>query len=418
MAESPDDIPIEVLAADGEVSTEASITGQSPSPMWVLLAGVVIAALAFLVVTADDGPTADEAADDPSPSTSPDTSAPTTSGVEARADPVTVAPGRAGPLLGRSFDASLLLGGVDSGWSIIDLDDGSVRPAPFLDGVPARAITPVRGGVAIVDVVDAVPVVFPVTDGDEPVVPRRLDVAGIPGRDPADPAVLVLAADDPDELWVLHVRASGSSPGLRATLLGLDGDVLAGPIDVPGTPIAATSRSVVFDVGGRTFLAGTDGIDQIGPGTAYDAAGGVVARAACDEVARCAESIHDVDAAATSTGPLLPTQAVSDGRITMVLSRQGGLVTVAGFAPQEGVDFTPAVTLRVTPRGGQSAVIDVPSIRAAPAWLPDGESLLVLTNIGLQHISIEEGLLAGRRIEGVDVGASTSVFVIPGGGEP
>lgn len=423
MAESPDP-PIEVLTSGDDASTGMTHARKHVSRKWLLVVGVLALAALFLVVTSgDDRAAEDPAANDRTPSTSqqssgPDSAAPgptTTTPDLAPVDPVTVDPGRAGPLLGRSVDAMLLLGGGESGWWVVDLTDNSARPAPVLDDVPASAITPVRDGVALINPVDAVPFVFPLTGAagsGSPAPPRRLDT-GTHGDVVTGPAVLVLAGDGPDQVWVLHGSRRGSSAGLQATLVGIDGVVLAGPIDVPGTPVAATSRSIVFDAAGRTFLASVDGIDAVGVGTTYDAAGGVVARVVCDEEAQCAESIHSLGTGAAAAGSSIPSQVVSDERITMVLSAQGGLVTVSGFVPDLVLGFTPAATLRVTPPGGEPADIDVPSIRAAPAWLPDGESLVVLTNIGLHHVSIEDGRWTGRRLEGIDVGDATSVFVIP-----
>lgn len=423
MAESPDP-PIEVLNSEDDASTGTAPARTGVSRKWVPVVGVLFFAVLFLVVTSDDDQAAENAAaNDRNPSTSQQSSGPdsaepdptTTTPDLASVDPVTVDPGRAGPLLGRSFDAMLLLGGAESGWWVVDLTDNSARPAPLLDGVPASAITPVRDGVALIDPVDAAPLVFPLTDDDgtgAPVTPQRLDV-GMPGPDITGPTVGILAGDGPDQVWVLHGSGRGSSAGLRATLVGVDGAISAGPIDVPGTPVAATSRSIVFDAAGRTFLASADGIGDVGVGTTYDAAGGVVARVVCDEEAQCSESIHSLGTGTAATGSSLPSQVVSDERLTMVLSGQGGLVTVSGFVPDLVPGFAPAATLRVTPPVGEPADIDVPSIRAAPAWLPDGESLLVLTNIGLHHVSIEDGRWTGRRIEGIDVGDATSVFVIP-----
>lgn len=152
---------------------------------------------------------------------------------------------------------------------------------------------------------------------------------------------------------------------------------------------------------------------ELGAGTTLDARGGLVARVVCDAEAVCNEEILDV-ADTTRAGIRIPTDVAAERRVTMVLSEQGGLATVPGLGPTiVDQQFAPAAPLHVTPPGGEAVTVQLPSVVDAPVWLPDGGGLVVLSAAGLQHVSIESGLLAMRRIDDFDVGDATALFVIP-----
>ena len=410
MARTPDEPRIELVTNEPEVHSEGQVATSVSGRVWLLaIVGAICAVVAVVAISGGDD-SEDDAA--PSPTTNRDASTPSTV-------PPTLAPGifetGSGPLLGRRFDASLLLGGGDDPWRLVDLSTGTIRPVPPLDGVPAHAVVPVRGGMAVLERSFDVPMLIRAPAGEAgsntsvAELATELDGVRLDGT-----AVGLLAGGDADHVWILHTPLrSPAGARLQATLVDLDGDLVVGPVPVPGTPVAATERHVVFDVGGRTFLAGEDGIEDLGPGTAYDASARLVARVGCDDTAMCAAQTVDVGTGEISVGRPLSTQAASDGRVLMVLSRQGGLATVPDFFPVDDPGSTPPAQLLVTPAAGETVAVDLPSLRAAPAWLPHGDGLVVLTDIGIQHVSIEGPLLAMRRIDGFDVGDATALFVVP-----
>ncbi len=405
--------PIELVTNEPEAHSELEVSTSRSSGRWLLLGALALAAVVVAFVVSGDDP-AD--APDAAPTT---TSAPVASPTPETV-PTTVAPEATpgGPLLGRRHDASLLIGDTQR-WRLVDLSTGIVREVPALGGVSAQAILPVRGGAVVLERSFGRPSIipFPVgVEGDVRAITESSAQSLLPEIDGErlDDVVGVLSGDA-DHVWVLHPPQGGvASSRLQATLVDLLGNRLAGPIDLPARPEVAAIGALVLDAGGRTYLVADDGTADLGAGTTLDARGGLVARVVCDAEPRCTEQVVDADTGEASPGNLISTDLVTDGRVTMVLSEQGGLATVPGLGPMV-VDqqFAPAAPMHVTPPGGDTVTVQLPSVRTAPVWLPDGNGLVVLSNAGLQHVSIEGGLLAMRRIDGFDVGDATTLFVIP-----
>ena len=415
MAGKPDEHgiePIELVTNEPESHSELEVSTSPSSRRWLLLGAAVLGALVVAaMVTGSDAP--DSADPEPTTTSSPVTSpAPVT--VPPTLDPETIADG---PLLGRPHDASVLIGDSQR-WRLVDLSTGIVRSVPALDGVAPDALLPVRGHVVIHERSFGRPTLIPFPVGDEDDVRAITHSAAtslLPeiGGERLDDVVGVLSGD-PDQVWVLHPPQDGPpSSRLQATKVDLLGNHVEGPIEVPGVPTAATADGLVVDVAGRSYLTTARAVTELGVGVTLDARGDLVARVVCDVEVVCNEEIHDVGAA-TRPGIRVPTDVTAERRVTMVLSDQGGLATIPGLGPRiVDSQFAPAVPLHVTPPGGDTVTVQLPSVVDAPVWLPDGNGLVVLSRGGLQHVSIESGLLAMRRIDGFDVGDATALFVIP-----
>lgn len=405
---------IEIVTNEPEAHSEIEVA-TSASARWWLLAGVLVvgAIAAASLVSGGGAPDRGDAA----PTT---TSVPATSVSAPQSAPPTLEPEATpgGPLLGRRHDASLLIGDTQR-WRLIDLSTGITREVPALAGVSSHAITSVRGAVVVLERSFGRPslIPFPVgVEGDVRAISESSAQPLLPeiGGERLDDVVGVLSGD-PESVWVLHPPQGGvATSRLQATRVDLLGNQVAGPIDVPARPGAAATGALLVDAGGRTHLVADDGTADLGSGTTLDARHGLVARVVCDAELQCFEEVFDADVGEARPGNLISTDLVTDDRVTMVLSEQGGLATVPGLGPTV-VDrpFAPTAPMLVTPPGGETVTVQLPSVRAAPAWLPDGNGLVVLSNAGLQHVSIESGLLAMRRIDGYDVGDATALFVIP-----
>lgn len=421
MAGKPDEPriePIELVTNEPEAHSEGEVSTSPSSRRWVLLGAAVMVAAAVAVLLTGGGST-DEATPDTTTTSAPDTAAP----APGDTAPPALAPfdaRRGGPLLGRRFDASLLIGGGEDPWRLVDLSSGTIRPVHALDEAPVHTVLPIRRGVAILERPFEMPALvrLPVSPdgaldhGAQSSVARfapEIDEVRLDGT-----VVGLLPGGDADHLWILHLPLRPPSGArMEATLVTVGGTQVAGPVPILGTPVATTSRHVVFDAGGRTYLAGEDGVRDLGAGTAFDASVDTVARVGCDPNAICFAETVDVETGEARIGSALSTQAASDERVSMVLSSQGGLATVAGFEATDEPGSTPPVQMLVRHPEGAAVAIELPSLRAEPAWLPDGSGLVVLTDIGIQHVSIEGELLAMRRIDDFDVGDATTVLVIP-----
>lgn len=415
MARSPDEQPrIEVLTGQQEVGTEDD--PQSGGRTGTVVAAVLIAVVvAGLVSFGGDRPADVENADDGMSTSLPATTVDGESGGEAGIEPdVEGAVLGPRPPLGRSFDASILLGGGEAGWRTVDLATGTVREIVALDGVRVDAIVPVRGGVIVHRAPLEMPTMVPfVEDGVVEASPFVADL------DEADVGWIVdLYRAGPDRVWAVTAPpGSGDSERGRATLVDLDGTRLAGPIEFVGTAVGATADRIVVEGDGGLVLAGSRGIESLGFDTPVASALDTVAGLTCDEVMRCFSQVVDVFSGDVRRSTSVVSTGIASPRaVLMVLSDDGSLVTVPGFRhpPHDSAAADRSTALIITPRDGESVPISLRGdIAAPPSWLSDGSGVVVLTDTGVVHVTIESGMLAARSVDGIPSTGADAIFVVP-----
>lgn len=404
--------PVEILGADEETGRPKEVRvgrgrGSRRTPLG--LAALVIVLLVGGLVLGDDDETADpdpadEPADgdiDPSPSSTVG-SGPTT----------TVVGEAAGPVFGEPAGASVLMGSERGGWRYLDLDTGVLRDVPELEGTAPQSVLPVRGGVVVLEAPTGIgPELVSLPDGERSRLPAPLRT------DQLSVAIGVLSSGEADRVWVL-LAPTGPADEQRTPLAGLvsvAGEPIVEAFDVTGGPTMATTDGLIFDSGGRTYLSGPAGVRLLADGTAQAASSSEVAVLSCDEAAACAAVIVDVASGGIRPGPPLP--GANDGSLWMSLAPDGRLATAPSrldSSSDRGVGTgRPPVTVSLTDPGGTTTSVEVPDVRAEPAWLPGDLGLVAVTGYGLVRIFEDGGVLTTERVRGVRAAFDTSILVIP-----
>lgn len=405
--------PIELIEDSSEVRSEATIeSGRRRG--WrsgVLAVALGAAVLAVIVMDLVDDPSVDDPAgvDDPAePATTDPADGPS-------APSGTYLMGIERPVFERAIEASVLVGSLQLEWRLVDLATGWARDVPDLDGMHPQHLWPVRGGVMVLQ------------EPFEELSMLRLDPEG---GDPAgdierferrrilsDETVELLdvvSAGTGDAVWVLSTPRR-SRDTVQASLIDVEGARLVGPFDLPVRPVAGTASGLVYNAGGRSYLVGPDGIDDLGSGMAYEASASKVARVACDETARCVQEVVDLVTGEVWRGAGVSTTEASQGSITMALSQDGLLATIMTVLPEPPpVTGTrePATNLYLADAAGPPRGIVVKRPRDGPAWLPDG-GVLMLTGDGLVRYSEVDGRLVAETAEGIRPEGAAAIVVIP-----
>lgn len=256
----------------------------------------------------------------------------------------------------------------------------------------------VRGGVLVLE--RSGPVLIALPSGE----PRPLELGVL-----ADFVGGLLPSGDLGLMWVVYATEAG----MKATLVGLDGQPVMDSFDLRGVARGGTSQGIVFSAGGQTYLTGRGGTALLIAGEALGSTADEVAVMSCDAEANCAPEVIDLASARTRRGPNVPGAA--DGSVFVSLSPDGWLATMpqnvgatqSGF-PDAGQD----VTLSVTDPTGRTLSIHLGALRSQPAWLPGDLGLMAITGNGVVRISEVDGTLTADPIDSLRPELDNSVIVI------
>jgi hypothetical protein len=288
----------------------------------------------------------------------------------------------AGPVLPVQTGASLLLANSSTTWTMLDLDTGTRSEVEIQSRDPYSAV-PVSGGIVALrgDRAEYLPLLGP--------------SAGVPvelGR-----ADQVLASGRPDRVWLALFDDDGPfGSGGRAVLVDLSGDRIGGELHAPaGYLQSATPSGLVFVAGGRIFVVDEDGVRLLGIGEILMSSGEALVLQSCDERARCGPVLIDTTTgASTSLAGMGTPFGISYGFISLADDR-------IAFAGGGGGPEGPA-TITIADRSGRVlGSVPMLDLRGEPAWLPDGQGLVVPAGNGLVRISEQGGGLVAEPVAGL-----------------
>jgi hypothetical protein len=297
-----------------------------------------------------------------------------------------------GPILPQATGGALVIPDQSSRWwTWLDLDSGMRREVDVRLGVDdAYSAVPVRGGL---------------------VLPRGGNAAfmPLPEGEPVDlgPADQVVSAGLPDSVWLLRSGSGSGLPGESGTvarLVGLDGSIRA-TVAVPQLSYAfgATAEGLIFSAGGRAYLAGPDGVEQLGVGEVLSVTDPYVALLTCDEEVRCAPELLDTRTGQRRSLPAIPypypygvsVLIAPDGRVAVIRYDQVEELTV--YAASGNVV------------GSAEGSLANGNVR----WLPGDSGLVTAQPLSIVRPDGAGGLVRVA-IEGADDLRADLVLVIPG----
>lgn len=420
-----DDLPrIEVVDGQHHAHTERTVvsSGGDGRRWWVIGVGLLAAVLVGAQLRSPDG--GEEEAAPPSTTTSvpPSTAgiAPTTTPADTEGRYL-VDPPRA--LLGTPVEGTILLGSVEDGWAHLDPDTGWVEPVPALGRVEPEAVAAVSGGVVVTRprVGGPVRLSLPVpepggsdTVHDRDFSPETENLARVVAALPTG------AAEGPDGLtdrvWLVSAPVRPTGPDLFASLVDLGGRLLARPFPLTSLPVHPTASGLVVNAGGRSFLLGPDGARDLGPGQAFASSRNHVGRVVCDAELACRQEIVDLGDGTVVVGAAVPTDAAVSASVTMAQADDGAIATLPTRIPAAGLTTlaaVPSTDLLITRPDGWSMQLRITNPLTAPVWLPGGRGLVVLTGLGLVHVTEADGALESTRIPELSPGGATSLVVVP-----
>ena len=316
------------------------------------------------------------------------------------------------PVFGEPVGAGVLFGSAEQGWRLLDLDSGRLREVPALDGVRPDQLFGVRDGVVVLN--------------DDPY--GRLQYVQLPAVDPGDRSlsrlrdfwpdtadllvrvVGVLDAGLDDRVWVV-TRSARAPDEVLATLVGLDGQRLIGPITLPAQPAAATSSGLVYEAGGRSYLVDVDGVRDLGFGGVFAGRGSLIGRVVCNADARCVPEVVDLSTGAATQGSELSLQVAATDGLVMAISASGALAVTPSplYGPQSFTD--PPLDLQIVAPGLTPVTRSVRALFAPPVWLPD-DSLLLATGYGLFRYRVDDGFVTRETVPGLRPRDETGLVVI------
>lgn len=395
--------PVELWAAPAEPPPEVQRVALAPGRRGgrsaVVVAAVVAALLGVgLLTTGDDdepeAATSVEPERDNSPRNAlkPEGSSTTRPRRTTTTTTTTMVP--AGPVFGAPVGVDVVLAGPNT-WTWLDLDTGERRellmgPA----GDPYTAVA-VRGGVVASWLGRVEYVVLP--DG-----PRRELLPG---------AVSAVSSGDPDSVWLLSEPPAMERPRMVATLVGLDGEVLMGPIDVSSRWVSdATQHGVLFQRAGRTYLATEEGPRMLAVGDLFGSTASAAVVYGCDDEVRCGMELID-----TATGARTPVPMDADPYDSW-------------FEVLPGPDPTQLAIVEDGDRGSMVSFVDdgrrqecdlpVSSFRGEGQvrWLPGDLGVLAIGGpTGVSWCQpAGDGPVASRPVAAFDGARGDVLFVIPG----
>jgi hypothetical protein len=231
----------------------------------------------------------------------------------------------------------------------------------------------------------------------------------LPEGEPVDlgPADQVVSAGLPDSVWLLRSGSGSGLPGESGTaarLVGLDGSIRA-TVAVPQLSYAfgATAEGLVFSAGGRAYLAGPDGVEQLGVGEVLSVADPFVVLFTCDEELRCAPEVVDTRSGDHRSLPGIPSPYQYS---ISILVAPDGRVAVTRYDGERGLTVYDAAGKVVGSAQGYLADANV-------RWLPGDAGLITAQPLSIIRPDGAGGLVRVP-IEGADDLRSDLVLVIPG----
>jgi hypothetical protein len=387
--------------AEPSERVEIGRSGDRRAAVAVAVAAVVALLIGGLALGDDD----DKDASTPSTEASRESGTPSTTTTRPPSTTSLLGP-EAAPVFGAAAHAHLLFGGGPAGvWRQLDLDTGLLQGVDQLEGVtpddlalgtsPVGTPIPVRGGVIVGDGDRASVVPLPAgpSNAFEPIASiSRLGQV-----------VVILESGLADRVWVVRslFASGGGLSGFGVALAGIDGRVLVPEFEVPTLPTHATADGVLYEAGGRVYLASATGIRSLGAGDLQDSNATQVAVLGCDATSECAAEVIDVASGVKRRGPVIPGAA--SGGYSILLSPDGWLAVTHS---------EPKFTVSLTDPTGRTSQIGVSDLRADPAWLPGDLGLIALTGSGIIRFFERDGQIFTERVGDLRPGFGEDTLVV------
>ena len=288
-----------------------------------------------------------------------------------------------GPVLQPVVEGTLVLGSTGNAWTWIDLATGEHGEVE-VDTVDAWSAVAVRGGIVTIEQREAV--FHPVPTGD----PVSLGTA-----------YQVFAGDDGTHVWLWP--SEGSEPEVRATLVDLAGRVLDDVVVPQPWVNGSTAGGLVFNAGGRVYLARPDGIRAITRGEVHGVGpGGIVVRTCADD-GRCEFRRFD---AVRGTETVLELGSDPAFGMDVTVAADGRMVAVP-YGPDESLGVQ-----AFAPDGRSLGMVTDDSLQGRPVWLPGDAGLLLVTWTGVLHVSMGPEGLRSTELEALEPFRNEAVYFV------
>jgi hypothetical protein len=385
--------PVELWGAPAEdaPSQRVAVEGLRPRRWHGALAVAVVAALlgAGLALGGDDDDSGGAQAVEPGErdnSAKLPLKATTTTTTRVQRSTTTTQPPPPVPILPGSGTRVVVTGA--GGVELLDLDTGEAIELVVPRSV--YGIVAVAGGVVLLD------------DGDARYLP--LPRGGSPGEvvllGPGDQAFPV---GDGRAVWLTGVRSDGGD-GASATLVDLDGNTIAGPVDLGGWVAGAHPRGLIVQAAGRVYVVDDRGaVIPVTTGEVLGVSEGWMLVRSCDDGLECGPELWGPDLGAPRR---LPATRVAFGF--------GGALSVDPAGER-------AAFLLDGPRGQSVGIVDLdtgvaeavevgPTGVAGFGWLPGDLGVLVAQQFQLSRVHERDGRLRADQLR--DRGADQLVILL------
>lgn len=359
MRRSDDQLPpVEVIGAAPDAGSvqRVSTGGGAGPPRRGVVAGVAVVGLLLAGLALGQDDSGSERSENPRESTT--TTRPTTTTRRPTTTrPTTTTTVPTGPVFaGQGLTGWLLSGNID-GWTLIDLETGvaTTPRLPFDDPYSTRVVT---GGVVTVSAGAAAYHDLRIPEDErEPVPLGRMEQ--------------VVAASDREHVWL--IGGGETDPGgQQARLVDLDGRVVDGFTVPIGGYTAAVEGGLLFERGGRVFVASRSGVRSVAVGRVLGAVGPGFLTFTCDEDATCGIDLR------TSSGARIRRLPIDPGDPELgvgVSDDPNGRFTVTTYG---AVDLPEELVISIfEPDGTLTASVKPPAYTSGPvSWLPGDAGLV------------------------------------------
>jgi hypothetical protein len=393
--------PIEVVGVEpGLTSLQHVSTGGPGGPrrhgtrglvLGAVVVGMLLIGLALGDDDDDDSPTASQAlAEDAEDTTSTTRRRTTTTSTRPRAT-TTEATLQVGPVFAGQQVSGWLLSGNQSGWTLVDIETGA-QSDPDLPFDNPYATRTVEGGVIVVRSSRQAEY----HDLRVPTEDREAIELG--------PADQVLPSGTPDQVWLIDSggRFEEAAEGeTRASLVDLSGRELRSFAVPSGYVAGASSQGLLFERGGRVYLADEGGVRPVAIGQVVGAVGDLMLLFTCDDDARCGAELREVSGRG---GRRLAIEGSLNGGFE-IASHVDGRFAVTAYGSDGGIATTlfEADGTQIGPLGRD------PTLSGPLSWLPGDAGLVGTRNgrvvwlnpTGGDWVLQEPPALAGLQADGV-----------------
>lgn len=404
---------IELLHDGDDLRSEVEVTSRPWDPKWLAALAVALVVVVAAVWVRSDG----AGRTDPPRDSSTTTSQPHG---EAQADRAA----RTGSYLaGEPTEAIaappgtlVLLGSADRGWRLLDPSFGWVEELPALAGVDPELVIPVSGGLLVSDDRFSVPSRLelrrPGPDVERPVKEVAFEPDAFEGLSEFA-GVLGAGNEVPGDLvWVIAAPRGPQRPAFQTSLVNTRGERFLGPFPLPAPPVVANTVGVIVAAGGRSFVVSADGTSDLGVGIVAAAAGTYAGRVVCAAELSCMQEIVDVATGQVVAASSFPSDAAARSAVTMAQAPDGSIATLSTRVGSRASVGAPTSELHVTWPDGRGMEMRIDNPRSAPVWLPGGNSLLILTGLGILKVEPADGALTATRVRNLNVEGATALFVL------